>query len=133
MHMRIIIAVVVLILVGIGGLLFYSPVTRQDQNTVTFSPEEGQALNNDVGAALRARILKESKSMETATLKHSILQAVAALKKSSTDEPLKLQTALYLTEYVSRVPHDQDIDALSEDLVILFGPCWGVPEGQCRE
>lgn len=107
-------------------------VSRDDAPVETFQRISiGPAAKDSRATSLQVPA-NEAKQMTDDTLKASILSGVTALHKAP-DAKLHALIADYLVEYVRRVPHDKDIEAISGELFNLFGACWGIPEGQCRE
>ncbi len=77
---------------------------------------------------------KLARAKSVADLKQSILGGSKLLvQKYDTD--LGYHVSADLREYlvVRTIVGDQAVEAASDSLVNLYGPCWGIPDGECRE
>ncbi|MEI8059534.1 MAG: hypothetical protein WCG60_00520 [bacterium] len=66
-------------------------------------------------------------------LKQKILSGIKQLLDNGYDEQLGLKVTNYIREYEKIVPDDNDIESALNAMTDKFGPCWGIPEGECRE
>lgn len=76
----------------------------------------------------------EASNISTDILKSRIIVQGKQLEKEY-DTKIGLQVSAFLAEYEKRVPNNADADLLNiQDLLFnKYGPCWGIPAGECRE
>lgn len=71
--------------------------------------------------------------MSTGELKQNIFSKSELLLNGEYNDKLGLELTDYVTEYEKRVTNDIDVEKVLESMTIKYGPCWGIPEGECRE
>lgn len=74
----------------------------------------------------KARYLSDKEIV--AELKTLFKFGLANFDKNST-----FQSAAYLNEYHLRKLNDSEIEKNFKLMLVKYGPCWGIPDGQCRE
>jgi len=101
----------------------YSMILNGEMATGTtrmFAEQELQAIDT-----------KEAKSMSDTDLRNEIDIALRPPVNMGTEQSLKIAT--YVNELKLRGYHDPIVDGLIDDIVQKYGPCWGIPQGQCKE
>ncbi len=77
-------------------------------------------------------VSNEMKTVSDTDLKKSLIEGLASLN-TTYDSGLGLKMSAYLREYSTRGLSDSTVDSLNNSLIIKLGPCWGIPNGECRE
>jgi hypothetical protein len=80
---------------------------------------------------LQAIYTQQAKDMLDTDLSNQIDLALRPPADMDTEQSLKI--AAYINELNLRNYHDPIVDGLIDTVVQKYGPCWGIPEGQCRE
>ena len=75
---------------------------------------------------------QEALHMSDAELISEITSGLKTLSQRYSIE-LGLQTSADLGVYANRRVCDPTVDALQQSVTQKWGPCWGIPEGQCNE
>jgi hypothetical protein len=75
---------------------------------------------------------QEALHMSDAELISEITSGLKTLSQRYSIE-LGLQTSADLGVYANRRVCDPTVDALQQSVTQKWGPCWGIPEGQCKE
>lgn len=114
-----------------------SPVPVSHVNVATTSPQNVFSVKEE--NALYEEYRGKAKAMATSTLKKIIIDNVPVLmtgkEKGKMDEKLQLEVSAYLQEYTERglIMTDKEINAMEGMFFEVFGACWGIKEGECRE
>jgi hypothetical protein len=74
---------------------------------------------------------QQAKGMLDTELRNEI--DLAPRPPADMDAEQSLKIAAYVNELKLRGYHDPIVNGLVDIVVQKYGPCWGIPEGQCRE
>lgn len=66
-------------------------------------------------------------------LKKEIISGVNLLLANGYETNLGLKISEYAKEYNKRGEVDLVVDSALNNMLEKFGPCWGIPTGECRE
>lgn len=120
-------------MVLMAWVISYGPVCIGSAAEADYCQQIANA--KDVSATVRPS-LQESNQLE----RMSDVQLREELKKSlanllaAYDEKLGLQTSAYLREFeYGRKLNDPEIQSEVDAMLKKYGPCWGIPGGQCAE
>jgi len=79
----------------------------------------------------RALDQRDARAMPNAELRSQLL---SGLSSNQLDTQLGIEMLAYYTDFKHhRKINDPEIDSLVVSAVKRYGPCWGIPVGQCRE
>jgi hypothetical protein len=74
---------------------------------------------------------RQATGMSTEELKSDL---VSGLTSKQLDTELSIKMSAYYTEFkYHRHANDSRIDSLIDSAIKKYGPCWGIPVGQCKE
>jgi hypothetical protein len=79
-----------------------------------------------------ASAIQAAKAMSPEELRTEIVSTHQNFTSSGNRELIP-QLSAYISEYLSSYPDDSQISEINDLLVTEFGPCYGLPEGQCQE
>ncbi len=77
--------------------------------------------------------VQQAKKLSDENLVSEIKQGLIKLVNEKYETNLALQMSADLREYQTRGLIDIKIDELESSMLSKYGPCWGIPAGQCRE
>ncbi len=120
---------IVSIVVILGGLTTYIMyVTATDSMEIVFqSPVRIIRLQKSVSDFQR-----EAKKLSSEKLKQEISSGVNKLLNKY-EVVMSYKMSAYIWEYQKRKPNDAEMALITDSLLNKYGPCWGIPEGQCKE
>lgn len=72
------------------------------------------------------------RSISDADLQQALIKGMNSLV-ASYQTNLGLKMSDYLKEYSGRGLINTEINSLNDSLIQKNGPCWGIPQGECRE
>lgn len=122
------------LLVIIPSIILYFTNKYNEINNITIANEE--KLNAVQATEYQYKIQKtykaDAENTPTPVLKSAINNDFELLnKRYGVIAGIRMRGCI--TEYKERVPNDADIQNIEDTLFNKYGPCWGVPEGQCQE
>ncbi|MFA5991784.1 MAG: hypothetical protein WC794_06090 [Candidatus Doudnabacteria bacterium] len=129
---------IVSIVVILGGLTTYIMyVTQIDSLEIVFqSPIKIIKSQRKVTVAQAEKLIsdfqKDAKSQSSEKLKQEILTNVKKLMNKY-EVVMGYKMSSYIWEYQKRNPNDSEINMAVGSMFNKYGPCWGIPDGQCKE
>ena len=82
---------------------------------------------------LQAIYAEKAKSLSDVELRAELTSDLHSLLSINLDAELALQTAMYYAEFGRRHLMDAGIEDRIASMLTKYGPCWGIPAGQCKE
>jgi hypothetical protein len=76
---------------------------------------------------------EQAKNFSDNELKEKIVQRRDILLNNTYDWKMGIEMGAYLHESWGRGTNLQENREIESQLFDKWGPCWGIPEGQCRE
>jgi hypothetical protein len=77
--------------------------------------------------------VKQSGSLSDSEVISQLTKGLTTLNTGNYETNLGLQMSADIREYQIRKLKDPAINELQDSVLTKFGPCWGIPEGQCKE
>lgn len=134
MNKRFLPTAAVLLLILIGAAFAYS-----HRSSYKYIPTDNShilkainLINQKDTLATYGSATEHAKSVSAQELKQEIISTYRDFISTRNQQQL-MQLSAYTSVYMSSNPYDSQISDINDSLVTEFGPCYGLPGGQCRE
>lgn len=119
-----------------GVTIMTDPRTKDSLSSCITTWILNDEMNDDVKSfaqqTMLSNFIKQSKVLSNSELESKLNEGLTTLL-SQYDTNTGLWVSANYREYENRNLSSTTIDQMRDSVLTKYGPCWGIPEGQCRE